>query len=99
MASRPVPGMRRHFAVRMTWNPGEGEGSSTNTGTMAGSGPGGAAEQGATGPATARQTGGENNHRAAPNPTTPGTRVNSMTRLEFSRAVLQKEWWEMVKDR
>ncbi|KAJ8372133.1 hypothetical protein AAFF_G00294480 [Aldrovandia affinis] len=87
MVSQPALGMRCHYAIHMMWNPREGEGSSTTIGAMAGLRPGDAAEQGATGPATAGQAGEGNNTHAAPNPTNPGT---SLTHLEFSRAVLQR---------
>ncbi|XP_035256866.1 zinc finger CCHC domain-containing protein 3-like [Anguilla anguilla] len=83
MATGAQPGVRRHNAVRMTLqNSGEG-GSDASGPPQVAQGAKGAAVRGAAEPAA---TGGASN-AAAPN---VNRRVTGMTRLEFSRAVLQR---------
>ena len=85
MAAAAQPGIRRHNAVRLTLQNNGVGGSSDKVGPPVGQGAGDAAVRGATVPAP---TGGGTN-TAAPNDNSQ-RRVTGMTRLEFSRAVLQR---------
>ena len=86
MATGAQPGVRRHHAVRMTLLPSGEGGSSSGETLLVEQGAGGAAVVGATEPAA---TGGEK-RAAAPKETRQERRVTGLTRLEFSRAVLQR---------
>ena len=86
MPTGAQPGVRRHHAVRMTLLPSGEGGSSSGETLLVGQGAGGTAVEGATEPAA---TGGEKRANA-PNVTRQERRVTGLTRLEFSRAVLQR---------